>query len=522
MAKVLFIYPNLNAQEGFNHGIAALSGSLKAAGIETRLLHLNEALYGPVSLKEIAARVAEFDPTLVCFSAMSQQYKYALEIARYLKERFPHPLALGGVHATMVPEEAAADGAFDFIGLGECDEALPKLVRALEQGADCASLQNFWVKTPAGYRRNPVGPFPDLGRLPPEDYEIFDLERMLPAMNGWMSMLSSRGCPYRCSYCFNHRFLDRYRREAGATPSSYLRRYPVDRVVNDMARLKERHPSLKTFILDDDLFTLDEPYVLDFCEAYIASGVRVPFVVNAHVQAFSEASARALKQAGCKILKFGVESGSERIRSQILHRRMSNRAIRKAFETAHEAGLYTSAFIMIGLPREEREDLQATIDLLAEIRPGRFRWAVFYPFPGTDIHRLCEEEGLIDPEKMAQLDNFYQASPLRLAPELDLFIRKLQRGLHWYVNARAGLDSSPLFLERTAALETLDAGAWAAREQGFLKEDRALSEELAARSLLHYSIRFIQVMAVRSDYREEEDGLKKPAKEWRTPPKRSS
>lgn len=521
MAKVLFIYPSLGAQEGFNHGIAALSGALKAQGEETRLIHLNESLYGPKTVDEIAAEVVRFDPHLICFSVMSQQYKYALKIARELKRQLPFPIALGGVHATMVPEEIAQSGIFDYIGLGECDEALPALVRAIREERDVTSIPNFWVKTDAGYKRNALGPFPKLEDLPPKDYEIFDLDTMLGKMNGWMSMITSRGCPYRCSYCFNHQLFARYREEAGEKPAAYLRRYPTERVISDMQGLRERHPGIKTFIIDDDLFTLNEKSVIEFCEAYERSGLGVPFVVNAHVQVFTRAMAEALKAAGCKILKFGVESGSERIRKEVLKRSMSDQAIYDAFEIAHEAGLHTSAFIMIGLPLEEREDLEATLRMTARLNPGRFRWAVFYPFPGTEIHRLCEAEDLIDKERMARIDNFYEATPLRIDPAQELFVSKLQRALHWYVNARSAQDSADLYREAVEEIERMDAEEWKKRSSDFLEEDRRLSESLTGEGKLHYSIRFIQVMAVRSDYREEEDDLKRPVREWKSMPHQS-
>jgi radical SAM superfamily enzyme YgiQ (UPF0313 family) len=521
MAKVLFIYPSLGAQEGFNHGIAALSGALKAAGAQTRLIHLNEALYGPVTLDEIAEEVVRFDPHLICFSVMSQQYKYALKIARELKARFPFPIALGGVHATMVPEAIAQCGVFDYIGLGECDDALPALVRAIRDEKDVTSVPNFWVKTDGGYKRNAVGPFPRLESLPPKDYEIFDLDSMLGKMNGWMSMITSRGCPYRCSYCFNHQLFARYREEAKEKPAAYLRRYPTERVIGDMRGLKERHPDIRTFIIDDDLFALNEQAVIEFCEAYKESGIGLPFVVNAHVQVFTPAMARALKAAGCKILKFGVESGSERIRKEVLKRSMSDQAIYDAFNMAHEAGLHTSAFIMIGLPGEERVDLEATLRMTARLNPGRFRWAVFYPFPGTEIHRLCEDDGLIDAERMAKIDNFYEATPLRLAPEQELFVSKLQRALHWYVNSYSAHESADVYREAVEAIDRMDASEWKKRSERFLEEDRRLSDRLAGEGKLHYSIRFIQVMAVRSDYREEEDDLKRPAREWKSTPQQS-
>jgi radical SAM superfamily enzyme YgiQ (UPF0313 family) len=521
MAKVLFIYPNINAQEGFNHGIAALSGSLKAIGAETELLHLNDSLYELPSIDDIVERVSAFDPHLICFTAMSQQYKYALKIAKALKERFPYPIAIGGVHATMVPEEVASVGVFDFIGQGECDHALAALVKAIREDRDTTSIPNIWARTGDRYKRNFVGPFPDLNLLAPKDYEIFDLDHMIPRMNGWMSIITSRGCPYRCTYCFNHRIVKRYREESGVKPSSYLRRYAIPRIMDEMTALKERHPDLQVFIFDDDLFTLNERYVLEFCEAYTASGLNLPFVLNGHVQVFTPAMAKALKAAGCMIVKFGVESGSQRIRRNVLKRDMTDEMIIKAFECAHEAGLHSSAFIMIGLPLEEREDLDATIDMLARLEAGRFRWAMFYPFPGTDIHRLCKDEGLIDPKKMENLDNFYEASPLRLEPGLDLFLNKLQRCLHWYVNARSAFNSAPVYREKIEELERLSLEEWRGRARSFLDEDRQLSERMEADSGLHYSIRFTQVMAVRSDFIEKGTDLSQPAKEWKSKPQQS-
>jgi radical SAM superfamily enzyme YgiQ (UPF0313 family) len=452
---------------------------------------------------------------------MSQQYKYALKIAEELKRRFPYPIAIGGVHATMVPEEVASDNIFDFIGLGECDNALTTLVKALREDKDITSIPNIWAKTDSGYKRNPVGPFPDLNLLAPKDYEIFDLDHMIPRMNGWMSIITSRGCPYRCTYCFNHQIVKRYREESGTKPSSYLRRYAIKRIMEEMTTLKERHPDLRIFIFDDDLFTLNERYVLEFCEAYASSGLELPFVLNGHVQVFTPAMARALKDAGCMIVKFGVESGSDRIRRHVLKRDMSDDMIFKAFECAHETGLHTSAFIMIGLPLEVRQDVEATIDMLARLEAGRFRWAMFYPFPGTDIHRLCKDEGLIDPKKMENLDTFYEASPLRLEPGLELLLNKLQRCLHWYVNARTTFDSASAYREKIEELDRLSLDEWGIRAQTFLEEDRRMSERMETEGRLHYSIRFTQVMAVRSDFREAGEDRSRPAKEWKSKPQRS-
>lgn len=513
-SRVLFIYPNLDTQEGFNHGLAALAGALEATGATTKLINLNNALAPVLTDAEILTEIESFDPDLICFSVMSQQYPFALELARKIKERFAFPIAVGGVHASMATEEVARDEIFDYIGVGECDEALPRLLAAIKEEHDVTSIPNIWAWRDGKVHRNPPGPFPRLDLLPPKQFELFDIDLMLRKMNGWMSLLTSRGCPYRCTYCFNHKIVRSYQ-DAGVKPATYLRRYPLERVLHETQNLHQRHPDIKTFIFDDDLFTLDEQWVLDFCEGYEKLALGVPFVVNAHVQSFTRAMATALKRAGCLILKFGLESGSERIRRSVLNRRMTNDQIAAAFAIAHEEGMHTSAFVMFGLPLEEREDLEATIDLLAAIRPGRFRWSLFHPFPGTDIYELCRRHKLIDPKRAAQSGTFYDSSCLRFGAEHELWINKLQRAFHWYVNARvpgAGLQDP--YLRLIDELEGQSAAEWQARSREFLDEDRRLSTELTRQGRTHYSIRYTQVMAVRSDFEEDNACFNQQAKEW--------
>ncbi len=575
---VLFIWPNLNAEEGFSHGIACLSGALKARGHRTSLMNINEA-FGPVpSQEEIIGRIGELRPDLIAFSVMSQQYRYALELARAIRgggqetgaggyatngateqvwatrwqrkagldgraglgadvgsesatdgaarwgagEIGRVPIVIGGVHTIMrtqqVLEDGRAYGVWDYVGVGECDEALPVLVDRLER-KDPAVLEtpNFCIRLADGtYRRNAVGRYPDLNQLPAEDYEIFDLEPMLKQKNGWQSILTSRGCPYRCSYCLNHEVSDRYQAEGGQTRAAYLRRYEVKRIIPEVRSLKDRHPYIQMFIFDDDLFTLDEKYVVDFCKAYRDAGIATPFVVNAHVQSFTEPMAKALSEAPCMIVKFGLESGSPRQRSKILDRHMSNQQIIDAFGLCDAYHLHSSAFVMFGLPFETRAMMDETIDLCARIRPGRMRWAIFFPFAGTKAYEICRLGGLIDYRKMDAMDNYFVGSCLKFDPATELHVQKLQRVFHWHVNARAGWETAGEYQKLLDEVERIPAGEWAAAREEILKRDREISKGLLAGNQPHYSIRYTEVMAVHSDYVQAETGQAKDqaARRW--------
>jgi len=529
--RILIIYPNLNAEEGFNHGVAALSGCLKARGHETGLINLNEALYDVPTDEQIVEQVRSWRPDFVAFSVMTQQYKCALRLARAIKQAMPAlPIGMGGVHAIMCTEQVKSDRFWDFIGVGECDEAFPELIDKLQAGdGGHRDVRNFCIRREDGsYQDNLLGPYPELDALPPKDYEIFDLGHMLERKNGWQSILTSRGCPYRCTYCFNREVTDRYLEEGGHSRRSYLRHYSIDRIIGELDELKKRHPGIETFIFDDDLFTLNRQHCIDFAKAYADAGVGVPYVLNAHVQAFSEPIAKALAESPCMIVKFGVESGSPALRKKVLERHMSNQQIIDAFDLCRQYGLHSSAFLMFGLPGETRAMMEETIDLLARIKPGRMRWAIFFPFAGTKSHAICERDGLIDREKMDAMDNYFCGSCLKFDDATDLFIRKLQRTFHWHVNARAGWPLSAAYQKLVGEVEAMDAAAWQAASETILARDREISNRYLARvtpgdaeaagRCKHYSIRYTEVMAVDSDFVLAEKGEYKnlAARRWKT------
>ena len=131
-----------------------------------------------------------------------------------------------------------------------------------------------------------------------------------------------RGAPvrktYRCTYCLNHRIVDRYRDELGRGTSQigFFRFRSPEQMVAEIRWVLERYPGIGTFILDDDLFTLESAHAIAFARAYRAAGFTIPWVVNSHVNRLDPVMARELAAGGCKILKLGIESGSERVRRE--------------------------------------------------------------------------------------------------------------------------------------------------------------------------------------------------------------
>jgi radical SAM superfamily enzyme YgiQ (UPF0313 family) len=403
-------------------------------------------------------------------------------------------------------KEVLQSGVFDYIIRGEAEEALAEFVDKTDRGADVSDVKNLGFIQNGQVRLNPLRPLPDLTKLPFKNYDIFDFQNIIDAKNGWVGLMASRGCPFSCTYCFNHQLVSQYRDDLHCSFKglNYIRHFDVSQMMMEIEYLLDRYQNISMFILDDDLFTFYRRYVEQFCQAYkeISS---LPFVVNAHVGFFDKKRAGYLAGANCTIVKFGVESGSERIRRRILQRRMTNEKIISAIETAHRYGLHTSVFLMIGLPEESRDDVMATIRLMAKAKPGRYRWSFFFPFPGTKAYELSEQGNYIDYEKMASMENFTDASCLRFSKEHDLFLKKVGRIMPWFVNAHSDLAVADLYRKKVEEFLALDEKSWQKRTPHIEQEDREISEKFVSRGLSHYAIKYNRFMGVISDYFSTEE-----------------
>lgn len=505
--KILFIYPNVGSQVGFNYGIAHLSAVLKEAGHDVALWQLCEDIQPLPTEAQFIERIRQEAADIIGYSIVTNQWAYTKKIAAWTRRATDAILVCGGIHTMAAGQQILQSGDFDYIIRGEAEEALAEFVEKINTRQNVLGIKNLGYLHDGKVRLNPLRPLPDLTKLPFKDYDIFDFQKLIDAKSGWVGLMASRGCPFSCTYCFNHQLVSHYRRDLNCSFKglNYIRHFSVAQMINEIDYLQRRYQNISMFILDDDLFTFYGQYVKQFCEAYAKTST-LPFVVNAHVGFFEKQRARYLADAGCKIVKFGVESGSERVRRQILQRRMKNKSIVKAIETAHQYGLHTSVFLMIGLPAETRADVMETIHLMARAKPGRYRWSFFFPFPGTKAYALAAEGNYIDFEKMAAMENFTDDTCLNFGPEHNLFLKKVGRIMPWFVNAYSDLPVADFYRKKVDEILELDAGAWEQKAGQIEEEDRKISEAFVDQGLSHYAIKYNRFMGVISDYFTTEDG----------------
>ena len=504
--KILFVFPNTGSQPGFNYGIAHLSGVLKQAGHSVELIHVCEELAPLPTENDFIQKIQASAPDLIGFSVVTNQWPVAEQLATWARRATNAPMVCGGIHAMAAPEQILRTGLFDYIIRGEAESALLELVNRIAEGLDADRVNNLAYIQDERIIFNPLGPLPDLNALPAKDYSIFDFQRLVDAKSGWVGLLASRGCPYACTYCFNRQVVKHYRHDLNCsfTELNYIRHHDVGAVITEIKHLLENYRNIRTFIFDDDLFTYQKDFVKNFCREYKIA-CELPFVVNAHIGFFDNDRARYLSDANCRIVKFGVESGRSRIRKKILKRHMTNTQIDDAIGTAKQNGLHPSIFIMIGLPDETRDDLMATVDLMAGSLPGRFRWTYFFPFPDTEAHKLAVTGGLVRADEIPRLKNFTDRSALDFGEEHNLFLEKLGATFPWFVNARADWPAAPDYRRKVDEILSLDAQAWHRRARTVLAEDEEISARLVKDGIRHYAIKYNRFTGVISDYFTQED-----------------
>ncbi len=343
--------------------------------------------------------VAEIAPGLLGFSLTTRQWLRARALVGALRRALDIPVVAGGLHPTFSPEQVLCSEGFDWACLGEGEEAMLDLVNALERGAPTDNIPNLQAR---GAKRPPLRPPIDpIDRLP------WMARDMLDELPGVVHMATQRGCPFPCTYCAARMYDEMY----GAQGQDYGRRRSHDDVLAEMSALRAAG-RLSYIIFLDDTFTLHPKWVEEFCRRNAAE-LNVPFSLHARVETMNPSMLEQLAAGGCKMITYGVESGSERLRREVMKRPVNNERFRKVFQWTRQAGIMFTANYMLGIPGETPEELDMTLALAEELDAYDFGYFVFYPYPGTALFRECRDKGYL-PEGYEHLPANHRRSILRL------------------------------------------------------------------------------------------------------------
>ncbi len=380
-AKLLIVIKGTALVE--RYGVMMLAAVLKRAGHDVALLRAQQRSYD-----EIEARIGEWEPAALLYSAMTGEHQYLVALNKRLKERYRGVAVFGGPHATFFPEMLGAEGV-DAVCLGEGEGAVVDLADALAGGRDWTGVANLWAKRDGVVVRNELRPLiADLDDLPFADREILYADDAALRDHPTKIFFAMRGCVFRCTYCFNHRYNDLYRGRG-----DICRARSVDNFLAEMKYVRARWP-LEYMQLDDDTFLLHRRAWLEEFADRLPRELGIPFMCNVRVDLVNAETVRLLKRAGCHAVWMGVETGDEKLRAELLQRRHSNAEIVAAVKLLRRHGIRVATQNLCGLPTSDPVAAdEATLRLNVACRPD-FAWSsIFYPYPRTELGERARAEG---------------------------------------------------------------------------------------------------------------------------------
>jgi anaerobic magnesium-protoporphyrin IX monomethyl ester cyclase len=415
MTKILFIYPN-NVFDGIlPFGISLMTAYLRKGGHEVKLFdaidYENEATdsrigekhgeFIPVEMppkkpkeqlqEDLNELVSQFDPHIIGVSTTSFLFNAAMDMIQQLPQHNAL-VAFGGVHSEVCPEETIGSPLIDIVCIGEGEQAILELADAIQEGKDFTRIKSLWVKTGDTIHRNGLRTFQPLDELLFYDWSLFDRQFYKPFMGrlykcGHYEL--SRGCPYSCTYCTNSYFKELFK-GCGA----HHRERSIPRAILELGQLKQEYGLEMLKFWDESFLAMRRERLQEFVEQY-KRRIGLPFIIQTRPETINEHRVALLRSAGCAAISMGIESGSKRIRDEVLNRPMNDEVTIDAFKTVKKFGIRTSAFNMIGLPYETEEDILQTIELNKKAAPDSVGVSFFYPFKGTRLREVCEREGFI-------------------------------------------------------------------------------------------------------------------------------
>jgi radical SAM superfamily enzyme YgiQ (UPF0313 family) len=381
---------------GLEHlGIEALSAYAKNLGHETALVYEPRpfssgsgtdipmlARWLEPSADQTAARVLATKPDVVAFTSYSVTHKWSVAVARALKNERAVPIVFGGPHAGAVPERAILEPAIDAVVEGEGEGALADLLNCAEKsGFGRDDVANCAFKS----RRNRPRPLiADLDALPWADKSGF--YGAVPALERELYVVSRRGCPFRCSFCEYSTFPRQY---PGERP---VRRRSVPHLLAELLHWKRRGRVRKIFFWDA-IFTLDAEWMAEFAHGYRRE-IAIPFECYTHPQTMTRRMAEHLAEAGCMMVRVGVQS----VNSDTLvamDRRGDREKVQATLDHLSDFGVPYSVDHILGLPGEGAGDQLEALKFYAAAQPKRIvtHWMTY--FPGTTALDHAQKDGTL-------------------------------------------------------------------------------------------------------------------------------
>jgi len=369
MAKldVMLIHPLVNYKVSptlikhdsyLNHpplGILYLHSCLKEAGIKSKTYDMMTQLD---TLEKIIKEIEKTKTKIVGISALTCQIRGAVQLAKAIKKHFGNKVTtvLGGIHITADPGIMDKHKCFDIGIMGEAEITFTQVVKDILKGK---KVKRVIEATPPD----------DLDALPLLDLDSIDFS-LYPdyLMN---NIEASRGCPYRCVFCTNSNIRKKIRFKS------------PKRVVEEIEYIKSKTNNNPVFTFVDDTLTLHRDRIIEICNLIKEHNLNIEFSAMTRVNVVDDELLHNLKNAGCNRLMFGIESGNERVREQVVGKKITEEQVKNAFSLCNKYGILVDVFLMMGFPTETVEEMKDTCNFPFKYNINEFGIHLTVPLPGS-------------------------------------------------------------------------------------------------------------------------------------------
>lgn len=370
----------------YSLGLAYLSSFLEREGHDVDVLWLDSFSFS-YAHKLILSRIDEFRPDTLGVQMFTMNRVSSYRLIEECSANYPDMrIVVGGIHASAMPEQIVEKYKNVVAVIGEGEITFSELISSFEnseRSIDSIKGIAYWengriIKTE---KRELIH---DLDRLPYPKHEIFFDSEPRRTM---AHIITSRGCPFKCSFCCLHIISKRtYRKRS------------VDSVIKEILSLKRKYPCLKTIQIHDDTFNLDNNRVIDFCKEIIKYDLGIEFITSAKIKPTSEEMLYYMEKAGFKKIMFGLETGAEKLMVNT-HKGMKKKDVEELFYRLKRHSFLITTFLIVGFPGENEDTVNETISFVKKMQRVKYDYIAgigkLWVYPATEVYQIMQSRGYI-------------------------------------------------------------------------------------------------------------------------------
>jgi phosphonoacetaldehyde methylase len=366
------------------------------AGYEPPTEATNGMFHCGMSEAELIAIAKRIKPDLIGLTcAYTVQYPTTRSLARALKLSLSATVVIGGAHCSALPHETLADGCFDYVVIGEGEMPLLAICSHVESGTSLAGVKGIaYLDAEGAVRETGKEPMKEVNQVPMPARHLFDMSKYIfspYSHNGstlrlpYATMITSRGCPLKCSFCSVHTIWGRNNRTRDA-----------HQTVDEIEHLYREY-GVKEIHFEDDMLTLDRKRMIDICNEIVERKLDITWTTpnGVFVNTLNKDLLAAMKRSGCYQLALAIESGSKSVLRNLMKKNVSLDYAREVVQMMRQLDIGVYFFFIIGMPGETEADVLQTIAYAKKLMPDEAYFSIATPYPGTPLYDQCQERGYI-------------------------------------------------------------------------------------------------------------------------------